>query len=151
MNTDLDSENHLISEEGGSGAVNKKRKRPVEQHANPTMLYKKLKKTKVSTKNQMDAGINTKGPSSMAGETLQIVEDQQNRDCETESAAQIDPLNQATSLVKYHAFPVNNRSGATISNIPSPLLCDKSLWDLFADPSADLPRKCWREMPSLIG
>ena len=29
-------------------------------------------------------------------------------------------------------------------NIPSPLLCDKSLWDLFADPFTDLLRTCCR-------
>ena len=35
-------------------------------------------------------------------------------------------------------------------NIPVPLLCKQSLWDLFDDPCTDLARKCWNSPWKII-
>ncbi|KAK5332478.1 hypothetical protein LTR98_011400 [Exophiala xenobiotica] len=129
IKTEWVSRNHLIASGHTLRALTKKRKRSVESGLTSSVLQKMSKATIGEEPNK---GRNTTTSLCAAPAALHHVKGQYRRDCGTPT-----PHGQSIS------GPRDDPSRTVLPDIPVPLLCDTSLWDLFNDPSIDVAGTCW--------
>ncbi|KAK5445415.1 hypothetical protein LTR55_012274, partial [Exophiala xenobiotica] len=119
INTESISRNHLIANGNTLHALTKKRKRS-EGSGLTSSVLEKMRKTTVAEEPNKDR--NTTSSPSAAPSALHLARGQYMRDCGTPT-----PHDQSISA------PREDPSRAVVPDIPVPLLCDTSLWDLFHD------------------
>ena len=142
--TELNSESRVTHKEDASHGPSRKRTRSTEPHSGPGTLCKKPRKETVRKKDKVNSRNLITGPSSRSGVVLRNMKDQQDEDCEPRSIPHIDLPNRTTESLEHYTSRISDRSRVMIPYVPSPLLCDQSLWALFADPSTDLLGTCCR-------
>ncbi|KAK5356244.1 hypothetical protein LTS03_011709, partial [Exophiala xenobiotica] len=129
INTESVSRNHLIASGNTLRSLTKKRKRSVE--SGPTSSgIQKMRKTAVGE--ELNKGRITTSSPYAAPAALHHGRGQHIRDCGT-------PIPHGQSI----SGPRDDPTRTVIPDIPVPLLCDTSLWDLFNDPSIDIAGTCW--------
>ncbi|KAK5344797.1 hypothetical protein LTR61_011428 [Exophiala xenobiotica] len=129
-NTELVSRNNLIAHGSTLRALTQKRKRSVGSGLTSS-VPQKMRKTTVAEEPNKDR--NTISSPSAAPAALHLARGQYMRDCGTPT-----PHDQSNS------GPRDDPSRAVVPEIPVPLLCDTSLWDLFHDPTVDVAAACWK-------
>ncbi|KAK5219359.1 hypothetical protein LTR47_011506 [Exophiala xenobiotica] len=130
INPESISRNHLIANGNTLHALTKKRKRS-EGSGLTSSVLQKMRKTTVAEEPNKDR--NTTSSPSAAPSALHLARGQYMRDCGTPT-----PHDQSISA------PREDPSRAVVPDIPVPLLCDTSLWDLFHDSAVDVAAACWK-------